>query len=255
MTATPETPGWRIRVVPNLYPIVGAPGAGDATGAHEVVILCPDHDRDLAALDDDQVVELFIVLRDRMRVHLDGGRAFAVAFVNHGRGAGASIEHPHAQIVAPDAPAPAVVAMTERFGTDLVAAELGGGPPDRPRGRRRPRAGVVPAGVVVAVPAAGRPPLDPRPDRRGHRRRARGRGARAPATRCAAVQRALPRRAVQRDRAHRAAGRPARARCTGTSRSSRARASSPASSSAPASFANSVAPEHAAALLRATEVH
>jgi len=120
----PETPGWRIRVVPNLYPIVGPPEAGDATGAHEVVILCPDHDRDLAALDDDQAAELFTVLRDRIRFHLEEGRAFAVAFVNHGRAAGASIEHPHAQIVAPDAPAPAVVAMTERFETDLVAAEL-----------------------------------------------------------------------------------------------------------------------------------
>ena len=119
-----ETPGWRIRVVPNLYPIVGAPDAGDATGAHEVVILCPDHDRDLPALDDDQATELFVVLRDRIRFHLDAGRVFVVAFVNHGRAAGASIEHPHAQIVAPDAPAPAVTAMTERFGTDLVAAEL-----------------------------------------------------------------------------------------------------------------------------------
>ncbi len=120
----PDTPGWRVRVVPNLYPIVGAPEAGDATGAHEVVILCPDHDRDFAALDDDQATELFLVVRDRVRFHLEQGRAFATAFVNHGRGAGASIEHPHAQIVAPDRPAEAVLALTERFTTDLVAAEL-----------------------------------------------------------------------------------------------------------------------------------
>jgi UDPglucose--hexose-1-phosphate uridylyltransferase len=119
-----DTPGWRIRVVPNLYPIVGAPEAGDATGAHEVVILCPDHDRDLAALDDDQVTELFVVLRDRVRFHYEHGRAFASVFVNHGRGAGASIEHPHAQIVAPDRPSEALAAMTARFETDLVAAEL-----------------------------------------------------------------------------------------------------------------------------------
>ena len=119
-----DAPGWRIRVVPNLYPIVGAPEAGDATGAHEVVVLCPDHDRDLAALDDDQVTELFVVLRDRVRFHYEHGRAFASVFVNHGRGAGASIEHPHAQIVAPDRPSEAVAAMTARFETDLVAAEL-----------------------------------------------------------------------------------------------------------------------------------
>ncbi|MGZ4797857.1 MAG: galactose-1-phosphate uridylyltransferase, partial [Acidimicrobiia bacterium] len=121
----PETPGWRVRVVPNLYPIVGPdPTTGDATGAHEVVVFCPDHDRGLAELDDAQVVELFTVLRDRVAFHLRSGRAFACAFVNHGRAAGASIEHPHAQIIAPDAPAAAVVEMTERFTTDLVAQEL-----------------------------------------------------------------------------------------------------------------------------------
>jgi UDPglucose--hexose-1-phosphate uridylyltransferase len=122
----PETPGWRIRVVPNLYPIVGAPESGDATGAHEVVILSPDHDRDFAALSDDQATEVFVVIRDRVRVHLASGRAFASVFVNDGRGAGASIEHPHAQIVAPDRLAEGVAAMTGRFETDLVAAELAG---------------------------------------------------------------------------------------------------------------------------------
>ena len=121
----PDTPGWRVRVVPNLYPIVGTdPAAGDATGAHEVVILSPDHDRGFGTLSDDQAVEVFTVLRDRTRTHLDAGRAFVAAFVNHGRGAGASIEHPHAQLVAPDAPAADVLAMTARFTTDLVAAEI-----------------------------------------------------------------------------------------------------------------------------------
>jgi UDPglucose--hexose-1-phosphate uridylyltransferase len=119
-----DTPGWRIRVVPNLYPIVGAADGGDATGAHEVVILCPDHERDFAQLDDHEATELFLTLRDRVRVHLEAGHAFASVFVNHGRAAGASIEHPHAQIVAPDRPSDAVVAMTERFTTDLVASEL-----------------------------------------------------------------------------------------------------------------------------------
>lgn len=121
----PETPGWRVRVVPNLYPIVGdEPSTGDATGAHEVVILSPDHDRDLGGLDDDGAVEFLTVMRDRTRVHLAAGRAFVSVFVNSGRGAGASIEHPHGQLVAPDASADAVVAMTERFTADLVAAEI-----------------------------------------------------------------------------------------------------------------------------------
>lgn len=120
----PETPGWRVRVVPNLYPIVGAPENGDATGAHEVVILSPDHDRSFGRLDADQAAEVLTVLRDRACHHLESGRAYAAVFLNHGRGAGASIEHPHAQIVAPDSSAAAITAMVERFSTDLVAREM-----------------------------------------------------------------------------------------------------------------------------------
>ncbi|HEV2309116.1 MAG TPA: galactose-1-phosphate uridylyltransferase, partial [Acidimicrobiia bacterium] len=60
----PDSPGWRIRVFPNLYPAVGGPDAGPgATGAHEVVVLSPDHDRTLAGLDDDAAVELVEMLR------------------------------------------------------------------------------------------------------------------------------------------------------------------------------------------------
>ncbi len=131
----PDTPGWRIRVVPNLFPIVGAgPGAdGPASGstpevggAHEVAVLDPDHDRDLARLDDDAVAELFAVLRDRARVHTATGRAHVQTLVNHGRAAGASIAHPHAQVLATDLVPPAVRTHLDRAataGTDPVAAD------------------------------------------------------------------------------------------------------------------------------------
>src|SRR4051812_8580472 len=42
----PETPGWRVRVVPNKYPIVG----DGVPGAHEVVILSPAHHADFGML-------------------------------------------------------------------------------------------------------------------------------------------------------------------------------------------------------------
>jgi UDPglucose--hexose-1-phosphate uridylyltransferase len=116
------------RVVPNLYPAVGGTDAGpDAGGVHEVVIFSPEHDRALAQLDDDQAVEAFVVLRDRARVHYDAGHTFVQAIVNHGRAAGASIEHPHAQVFAIDVVPPLVTARIERFasaGEDLVTAEL-----------------------------------------------------------------------------------------------------------------------------------
>jgi UDPglucose--hexose-1-phosphate uridylyltransferase len=128
-----ETEGWRVRVVPNLYPIVAstppsdppAPGATPITGAHEVVILSPDHNASLGRLDDDGVTEVLTAIRDRIRFHLDAGHQYVQAFVNHGKAAGASIAHPHAQIVALDFVPPVVEAGVERFATtDLVAREL-----------------------------------------------------------------------------------------------------------------------------------
>ena len=122
----PNTPGWRVRVVPNLYPFVGdADAAPGATGAHEVVILSPAHDRPLARLADEEAVEAVTVLRDRVRHHLGAGRAYVQAVVNHGPTAGASIAHPHAQVIALDFVPPAVTAALERVqaaGDDLVAA-------------------------------------------------------------------------------------------------------------------------------------
>ncbi len=135
-----ETEGWRVRVVPNLYPIVGpgephepasAPGFGTAhgatpvAGAHEVVVLSPDHDASFASLDDDAAVEVLTVIRERVRFQLDAGHAYVQAFINHGKAAGASIAHPHAQVVALDLVPGAVDAGIDRLATtDLVAREL-----------------------------------------------------------------------------------------------------------------------------------
>jgi UDPglucose--hexose-1-phosphate uridylyltransferase len=124
----PDTPGWRARVVPNLFPIVGGGDAGPgATGAHEVVVLSPSHNDSFAQLDRRQAVEVLTVVRDRFRHHLAAGHAYVQIAINHGRAAGASIAHPHAQLVALDLVPPAVVAAIERFEaarTDLVLTDL-----------------------------------------------------------------------------------------------------------------------------------
>jgi UDPglucose--hexose-1-phosphate uridylyltransferase len=118
-----DQPGWSLRVVPNLYPIVG----GSVAGAHEVVVLSPAHDRSLGALTCAAAVDVLRMLRDRTAFHLGAGLVHAVPFVNHGKAAGASIEHPHAQLVALDFVPPAVsddLARFERSGRDLVADAL-----------------------------------------------------------------------------------------------------------------------------------
>lgn len=127
-TGGPDTPGWRVRVVPNLYAAVGGDDAGDgATGAHEIVVFSPAHERSFGLLRDEEAVEVFAMLRDRMRAHYEAGRLYVQAIVNQGRAAGASIEHPHAQLVALDVVPPLVAARLQRFAQaahDLVAVEL-----------------------------------------------------------------------------------------------------------------------------------
>jgi UDPglucose--hexose-1-phosphate uridylyltransferase len=118
-----DTPGWRVRIVPNLYPIVGV----GIDGAHEVVIMSPSHADDFGALDDATAIDTMVALRDRAHHHLESGLVHAQPFVNHGRTAGASIAHPHAQLVSLAVVPPRVDALLDRFasaGRDLVAAAI-----------------------------------------------------------------------------------------------------------------------------------
>jgi UDPglucose--hexose-1-phosphate uridylyltransferase len=109
----PGESSWRSRVFPNLYPV---------TPHHEVVVLSPSHDRSFAQLSDEHAAEVMSVLRDRVKAHLRE-LPYSVAFVNHGRAAGASIAHPHAQVVGLPFVPPEVQATQQRQETaegDLV---------------------------------------------------------------------------------------------------------------------------------------
>ena len=115
--------GWLVRVVPNRYPVV-APGpvAGDGTvasGAHELLIETPRHDLDLPDRDVDSVALMLEALYQRLQaLQQRRGTRYVIAFRNHGREAGTSLDHPHSQIVALDFVPPAVqrrVALQRRF--------------------------------------------------------------------------------------------------------------------------------------------
>ena len=134
----PDTPGWDVRVVPNLYPIVaGADGdvsTGDglrtwraAGGVHEVVVLSPSHRRSLGRLDDDQVLGILRVAQDRVRAHRAAGHVSTQVMVNHGAGGGASLAHPHAQLVSVDLVPPLIeqeVAHLRAAGACVLCREL-----------------------------------------------------------------------------------------------------------------------------------
>ncbi len=108
----PDTPGWRVRVVPNKFPALerGRPPSPPpkvlfprlpGVGVHEVVIENPDHERELADLPADHVRDVLGVFRDRIRaIEEDLQYQYVQVFKNKGKEAGASLSHPHSQIVA-----------------------------------------------------------------------------------------------------------------------------------------------------------
>jgi len=123
----PDSPGWTVRVVPNLYPALSPDGAQPAAsanpdlfsaraadGAHEVIVNSPEPVTSLAALAVEQVRTAAEVWRERMRAHADA--AYVHLIVNERHEAGASIPHTHAQLYALDFVPAAVARERERFG-------------------------------------------------------------------------------------------------------------------------------------------
>jgi UDPglucose--hexose-1-phosphate uridylyltransferase len=122
-----DTPGWRTRVVPNLYPALSADAAAvethpnqdlffaePATGAHEVIVNAPEPVVSLADLSEEQVALAVETWRERMRAH--SGAAYVHLLVNERREGGASLPHTHAQLYALDFVPAAVARERERFG-------------------------------------------------------------------------------------------------------------------------------------------
>jgi UDPglucose--hexose-1-phosphate uridylyltransferase len=107
-----DTPGWSIRVVPNKFPALAIEGGlqrkgiglfdlASGVGAHEVVIESPNHRQSIADLPADHVERVLQTARDRLvDLHRDKRFKYVLIFKNHGSAAGASLAHPHLQIIA-----------------------------------------------------------------------------------------------------------------------------------------------------------
>ena len=110
------TPGpdgsWRVLVVPNLYPafegrepmVVEHLGPiftqAEASGAHEVLVVHPDHDSSWADLADEQAGLVMAAIGARTEAHAALPELrYSQAIVNYGREAGASLVHPHGQLL------------------------------------------------------------------------------------------------------------------------------------------------------------
>jgi UDPglucose--hexose-1-phosphate uridylyltransferase len=169
--AAPDTPGWSVRVVPNLYPALDPQSpeppphaypdlfwAGPARGAHEVIVNAPDPVVSLGQLAPEQVAGAMEVWRERMRAHADAACLHLI--VNERREAGASLPHTHAQLYGLEFVPAAIARERERFGAyatqtmggnllaDLVQHEV----------RQRERIVAIDDEVVLMAPYGARVP-------------------------------------------------------------------------------------------------
>lgn len=113
-TPVDESPGWQVRVVPNKYPVLRPEAKTTRSascehpvvagyGFHEVIIESPRHDADLTDLTDVEMSAVlsayhrrFVWLAARPRIQS------VILFRNYGPTSGASLRHPHAQVIALD---------------------------------------------------------------------------------------------------------------------------------------------------------
>jgi UDPglucose--hexose-1-phosphate uridylyltransferase len=181
-------------VVPNLYPALGgdAPAgesepsadagsfasSGDpllaskragepdlfssrpAEGSHEVLINAPQHVTAMAELDEEQFAAAVATWRERMRAHPEA--SYLQLIVNEGGGAGASLEHTHAQLYALPFVPTAVARERERVGaysertagggllSDVLVEEV----------RRRGRLVAIDDEAALICPWASRSPFE-----------------------------------------------------------------------------------------------
>lgn len=107
-----DAPGWWLRCVPNKFPALECDGQirrqGDGMydkmngiGAHEVVIETTEHNASMADYTQAQTEEILWAYRDRiLELRKDSRFRYVIIFKNHGRQAGASLDHPHSQVIA-----------------------------------------------------------------------------------------------------------------------------------------------------------
>ncbi|BBG65913.1 galactose-1-phosphate uridylyltransferase [Hydrogenimonas sp.] len=120
----PDGPGWKTRVVPNLYKAVkieapwvmheeGIYRRWEGFGAHEIIIDTPRHLTRMDEWSDDEYFNWLYTLRARLNDLRNDIRLLYISlFKNHGRNAASTQPHPHTQLIAlPTAP----VALLKRM--------------------------------------------------------------------------------------------------------------------------------------------
>lgn len=101
-----------MRVIPNLYPAFDGedPFAvhylgpvhveADASGIHEIFVFITEHNSGTHVVSDDDATDMMLMLKRRLLEHAATSHVrYTQAIINHGREAGASLVHPHGQLL------------------------------------------------------------------------------------------------------------------------------------------------------------
>lgn len=108
----PNGAGWKLRVIPNKFPALRIEESTDKIGkgvydklggfgAHEILIETPDHQKEIADMSLEEAELLVRAYRDRcVDLKKDPRFQYILIFKNYGAAAGASLEHPHSQLIA-----------------------------------------------------------------------------------------------------------------------------------------------------------
>ncbi len=108
----PNDGEWDLRVIPNKFPVLQVEGdldrVGDGiydkmngVGAHEVIIESPQHDVDLAEMSLERISRVIQAYHERyIDLKRDFRFRYALIFKNQGEAAGATLPHPHSQLIA-----------------------------------------------------------------------------------------------------------------------------------------------------------
>ena len=103
---------WDVRVVPNKFPALMQEGSlqrrtegmydiMNGVGAHEVIIETPDHKATFSSLPVTAFTNILSAFKNRLNVLKQDNRLRYIAvFKNCGEAAGATLEHPHSQLIA-----------------------------------------------------------------------------------------------------------------------------------------------------------
>ncbi len=110
--SAPNGPGWQSRVFANKYPALAIEGEPDrravgifdrqrGIGAHEILVEAPEHGLHMADMEPVQLERVLGLYQERLRdLYRDPRFKYVLIFKNHGPAAGASLAHPHSQIIA-----------------------------------------------------------------------------------------------------------------------------------------------------------